>query len=103
MRFHCKITIPAGPGNAAIIDGTIASKFQRVLGDLKPEAVYFGLMDGQRTVYLVVDVASADRMVPTFEPFWLDWNADVEISPVMTRADLEKGIKDFERVLAGRK
>jgi len=60
-------------------------------------------MGGQRTMYMVVDIASVDKMPWMFEPFWLDWNADVFITPVMTRADIEKAGKDFERLLMDRK
>jgi hypothetical protein len=103
MRFFCKIVIPAASGNTAIKTGRLMPQIQKVIGDLKPEAVYFGLMAGQRTMFMVVDLPSADKMPWTFEPFWLDWNADISITPVFTRAEMEKAGKDFEKILMERK
>jgi len=103
MRFLCKITIPVTSGNTAIKTGKLMPQIQKVVGDLKPEAVYFGVMGGQRTMYMVVDIPSADKLPLTLEPFWLDWNADIYITPVFTRAEMEKAGKDFEKLLMERK
>jgi hypothetical protein len=54
-------------------------------------------------MYLVIDLPSADKLPLTFEPFWLDWDAEVFITPVMTMADMEKAGKDFEMILSERK
>ncbi len=103
MRFLCEITLPAASGNASIKNGMLFHQLQKIFDDLKPEAMYFGIMNGQRTMYMVFDIPSADKLPWTFEPFWLDWNADITITPVMDRSDMEKAGKDFEKILANRK
>jgi hypothetical protein len=103
MRFLCKIVIPAASGNMAIKAGKLFPQIKKVIANLKPEAVYFALMAGQRTMFMVIDLPSADKMPLTFEPFWLDWNADIHISPVFTMAEMERAGKDFEKLLADRK
>ena len=52
---------------------------------------------------MMVDIPSADKIPRALEPFWLDWNADVEVTPVFTRAEMEKAGKDFEKLLMDRK
>ena len=80
------------------------TQVQKILSDLKPEAFYYGPSCGQRAMFMVVDVPSADKIPWTLEPFWLDWNADVEITPVFTRAEMEeKAGKDIEKLLKDRK
>jgi hypothetical protein len=37
------------------------------------------------------------------EPPWLDWEADVEMTPVMTLADLEKSGPDMEKIVGDRR
>jgi len=103
MRFLCKIVIPAGSGNTAIRTGKLMPQLKRIVGDLKPEAVYFGVMGGQRTIFMVLEVPSVDKMPWSFEPFWLDWNGDVFKHQVFGLGDMEKAGKDFEKLLMYRK
>jgi hypothetical protein len=37
------------------------------------------------------------------EPPWLDWEADVDMTPVMTLADLEKMGPDMEKIVRDRR
>ena len=95
--------MPVVSANAAIKSGKLFPQIQKILKDLNPEAVYFGVEGGQRNMYLVLDIPSADKLPWTTEPFWLDWNADVHIIPVMIPSDMEKAGKDFEKILMERK
>ena len=63
---------------------------EQVLGDVRPEAVYFTVADGQRTVFMVADIEEASDLVRLCEPLWLAVEADVDLYPVMTAEDLEK-------------
>jgi hypothetical protein len=65
---------------------------------VKPENVYRTLSHGQRTVYFVVNIPSEDKMPALLEPLWLDWNADVYVTPAMTLADFERAGPDIERL-----
>jgi hypothetical protein len=80
------------------MDGTMPVKFKKYLESVKPEAVYFTIRDGQRTMIAVVNILSEDKMVAMMEPLWLDWDAYVTCTPAMSLADLEKSGKEMEKL-----
>jgi hypothetical protein len=61
-----------------------------MLGEIKPEAVYFTEHQGQRTAILIVDVPDPSKVPSLAEPWFLAFNADVEFHIVMTPDDLQK-------------
>jgi hypothetical protein len=85
-----KVNIPVEAGNAAAKAGKLGSTIQAILADTKPEAVYFTDDSGQRTGYLVVDLEDASQIPAIAEPWFLAFNAGVEIHPVMVPDDLAK-------------
>ena len=88
MLLHAKI--PHDKFNAAVRDGTVGKKMQRILDDLKPEAVYFTEYAGRRGAIMIINVDDPSK-VPTFaEPWFLLFNADCEFHIVMTPAELAK-------------
>lgn len=103
MRLLVEVKIPAESGNAAIMNGSLVSKIQTAVHNLKPEAIYFTVRNGQRTMYAVFDLKSEDQMVPCLEPFWLDFNAEVNAFPAMTPADLEKAGPTLQKYVEARK
>jgi hypothetical protein len=98
MRCIIECWIPAEDGNCSLLDGTMPGRIQKYLEAVKPEAVYFTVKDGQRTMIVIADIPSEDKMVATLEPLWLDWNGSVTCTPVMTLADLQKSGKDMEKL-----
>ena len=98
MRCIIECWIPAETGNRSILDGTLPVKIKKYLETVKPEAVYFTVKDGQRTMFAVVNIPSEDKMVAMLEPLWLDWDASVSCTPAMSLADLEKTGKDMEKL-----
>jgi hypothetical protein len=97
MRFLVKAVTPVESGNALIKKGKIGETIQGILGELKPEAVYFTAEGGKRTIYLVVDLPDASHLPRIAEPFFLTFNATVEFHPTMTPEDLVKAGPDIER------
>ena len=97
MRFLMKVSLPVEAANKAIRGGTFAKTMNSALAELKPEAVYFAEMDGQRTAFIVVDLQGTHQMPFFAEPFFLGFNASVEFHPAMTPEDLEKAGPDLER------
>jgi hypothetical protein len=91
MRFLLKVTLPVETANRGIRDGTFQRRIQEIIGDLKPEAVYFGAENGHRTAFLVVDMREMSQMPAIAEPFFLSFNADIAFYPVMIPEDLAKG------------
>ena len=98
MRCIIECWIPAETGNCSVMDGTLPAQIKKYLDYVKPEAVYFTVKDGQRTMFAVVDIPSEDKLVAFMEPLWLDWDASVTCSPAMTLADLQKAGKDMENL-----
>jgi hypothetical protein len=88
MRFLVKVNIPVEAGNRAAKAGTLGTTIQAILADLKPEAVYFTDNHGQRTAFLVVDMHDASQIPAIAEPWFLAFDASIEIHPVMVPEDL---------------
>lgn len=90
MRFLVKVNIPVEAGNAAAKAGKLGTTIQSILADLKPEAVYFTDDNGQRTVFLFLEMQDASLIPAIVEPWLLAFNARIEIHPVMVPDDLAK-------------
>jgi hypothetical protein len=71
-------------------DGSIGQKMEQVMGDIKPEAVYFTERDGKRGGTMIVDVADPSKIPAIAEPLFLAFDAAVSFHPVMTPDDLAK-------------
>lgn len=89
MRMMVQVVFPHDPFNAAVRDGSIGSKIQRILDQQKPEAAYFTDHRGHRSGWMVVDIADASRIPSIAEPWFLAFNADIELHAVMTAQDLQ--------------
>ena len=92
MKFMVKATIPVKAGNAMVRDPNLQKRMDTVMGDIRPEAVYFTVEDGQRTLYFIVNVESAEDMPRIAEPLWLSWKANVSFLPAFTPEDMEKAM-----------
>jgi hypothetical protein len=85
------VKIPHRPFNAAVKDGSVGPKLNRILEAIKPEAVYFTEQNGQRGAVLVVDMPDSSKIPALAEPWFLTFEADVEFRIAMTPEDLKKG------------
>lgn len=97
MRFLLKTRIPVEAGNALIRDPNFGNKMKEILSDIKPEAAYFAFDGGQRTIYFVVNVASAHELPALAEPLWLSLKADVEFIPAMNQEEFARAAASIER------
>ena len=98
MKMLLSVTLPHQPFNAAVKDGTIGEKLNRILEATKPEAVYFTEQEGHRGAILVVDVPDPSRVPVLAEPWFLTFQADVEFRIAMTPEDLKRsGIDELGR------
>ena len=88
MRMLMHVHLPHEPFNTFVRDGTAGNKLQAILGEQKPEAVYFSEQHGTRSIMLVVDLESSSQ-IPFFgEPWFLTFEADCEFRVAMTPEDL---------------
>lgn len=92
MRVMARITIPVGPGNKAISDGSIGKLMQDASERWRPEAMYFTTFEAKRTAYVVFDLPDSTDIPSFAEPFFAGLDADLEIFPVMNGEDLMKGL-----------
>ncbi|MEJ2032467.1 MAG: hypothetical protein P8Y63_05420 [Deltaproteobacteria bacterium] len=102
MRFLLKVNMPVEAGNVAAKAGKLGETIQAILADLKPEAAYFTDEKGQRTGFLFLEMQDASQIPAIAEPWFLAFNASIELHPVMVPEDLmkagpaiEKAVKKF--------
>src|SRR5947209_2546117 len=90
MRVMLNVKIPHAAFNAAVKDGTVGAKMQRIIAAMKPEAIYFTEQNGMRSAVVIVDLPDASKIPSLAEPWFLTFNADVEFRIVMSPEDLAK-------------
>ncbi len=90
MHVLLNISLPHHEFNAAVKDGTAGEKLKRILDDAQTESVYFTEQHGLRSVVMVAELADPSKIPALAEPWFLTFNANVEIKVVMTPADLAK-------------
>lgn len=88
MRMLVNVSFPVETFNAAVKDGSSGNKIKKILDQLKPEAAYFMARNGQRTAVLIIDLPDASKIPTIAEPWFLQFNAAIELQPVMTPQDL---------------
>jgi hypothetical protein len=100
MRMLLRASIPVEAGNAAVKAGTLGSTIEKILADLKPEAAYFIADDnGQRSANVVFDMQDTSQIPAVAEPWFLAFEAQVSIQPVMNLQDLAKAGPSFPKVV----
>jgi hypothetical protein len=90
MRMLMQVRMPHEPFNSLVRAGKAGKILNKIIKEIKPEAVYFTEQNGTRGAVIIIDVAEPSR-VPSFaEPFFLNFNADCEFRIVMSPEDLGK-------------
>ncbi len=105
MRVLLKATLPVETSNETIRSGNMSKVIQSILEDQKPEAAYFLASDGKRCAYVFLDMQDPSQIPAIAEPWFLAFNAHVEVTPAMNAQDLakagpaiEKAVKKFGSV-----
>ncbi len=96
MRCLLKVSIPVEAGNTAISDGSLPKTIESILADLKPEAAYFAEEKGNRTAFVFFDLKDTSQIPAVAEPWFLAFNAQVEIHPAMNLEDLKRAAPGIE-------
>jgi Domain of unknown function (DUF3303) len=99
MRFLLKVNIPVESGNVAAKAGKLGATIQSILAELKPEAAYFTTNNGQRAGFLFLDLQDASQIPAIAEPWFLAFNATIEIHPVMIPDDLVRAGSAIEKAV----
>jgi hypothetical protein len=99
LKFLLKVNIPVDAGNAAAKAGKLGATIQSILADLKPEMVYFAAEGGQRTAFIFLEMQDASQIPAIAEPWFLAFNASIEMHPVMAPEDLMKAGPAIEQAV----
>jgi hypothetical protein len=99
MRVMLKANWDIEAGNAAARDGSLGTKVQSILEQLKPEAAYFLGDNGSRTALLFLNLDDSSQIPGVAEPWFLAFNAKVELSPVMNPEDLARAGEDIQQAV----
>jgi hypothetical protein len=81
---------PSRLATAAAKDGSLPKTIESILGDVKPEAAYFTVWNGKRTAFIFLDIQDPSDLPAVAEPWFLAFNANVDITPAMVPEDLQK-------------
>ena len=88
MKMLLKVEFPPQKFNAAIRDGSAVGKLGRIMEKIKPEASFFTADHGKRGGFLVINLENPSQIPFFAEPFFLYFDAHVEVLPFMTAEDL---------------
>ena len=99
MRCLMKVAIPVETGNAAISDGSLGKTIESILADLKPEAAYFAGDNGKRTGFIFFDLKDSSQIPAVAEPWFLAFDAHIELHPAMNLEDLKNAGPGIERAV----
>ncbi len=92
MRLMLKAQMDTAAASRAIQEGRMPAVMQSMMEQLKPEAAYFGPDNGQRTAFIIFDMTDPSQLPAISEPLFSEFNARVEVFPVMDRDDLQRGL-----------
>src|SRR3984893_11441347 len=93
------VAIPVETGNAAISDGSLPKTIESILADLKPEAAYLAGDNGKRTGFIFFDLKDASQIPAVAEPWFLAFDAHVELHPAVNLEDLKKATPGIEKAV----
>ena len=91
MRVMLKIQFPVGKGNALAKEGALGAKIASIIEEQKPEAAYFLAQGGKRSGLLFLDLKDSSELPALAEPWFLAFDAEIEVTPAMTLEDLKRG------------
>lgn len=90
MRFLLKAEIPVVEGNTLARKGDLGSTLESIVKDMNPESAYFYTDHGKRTALVFFDMDDPSQIPAVAEPWFLAFDAAVEVKPVMVSKDLVK-------------
>jgi hypothetical protein len=96
MRVLVRAMIPTSAGNKMVKDPNFLKNLEDYIRKFNCEASYFTEVNGNRTMVLVLDLASPDMIPAIAEPLFQGYEANVEIHPAMNLDDLKKAISQMQ-------
>ena len=88
MRMLMHVELPLEPFNSYVREGSVGDKIKQILQATKPEATYFTEYDGRRGAIMVIQMEDSSKIPFYAEPWFLQFNAEVEFHAAMTPEEL---------------
>ncbi|MFF8290978.1 hypothetical protein ACF068_17355 [Streptomyces sp. NPDC016309] len=95
MRTMLMCQMDTGKTNEAIRANRLEEVLGAFLERVKPEAAYFGSVDGMRTGFIVFDLEHPSQMPVVCEPLFMELDAKITLLPVMNAEDVRTGVGQF--------
>ncbi|SFO31773.1 hypothetical protein SAMN04489713_10561 [Actinomadura madurae] len=96
MRVMLRAQMDTQVSNETLRKGRLPEILKAMMEQLQPEAAYFGPSEGGRACTFVFDMQDSSTLPVIAEPLFQELGAKIEIQPVMTRDDLEKGLSALQ-------
>lgn len=93
MRMMMKVSVPVGAGNKAIKEGIFPKTVMAFVDKMKPETCFFTAEAGKRTAFFVFDLSDPTIIPSIAEPFFMNLDASIDLSPVMNLAEMKAGVE----------
>ncbi|MFD0353806.1 hypothetical protein ACFVHW_08650 [Streptomyces sp. NPDC127110] len=96
MRVMLRAHMDTAATNEGIKTGSLPQAIKNLMDKVKPEAAYFGLHEGVRSCWIVFDLQDSAKLPPLLEDLFLQFNAELEVGPVMNAEDLARGLAEMK-------
>jgi len=93
MRTMMKVSFPVEAGNKGVKEGLLPKTVMGFVEKMKPEACYFLPDGGKRSGIFFFDLKDPTLIPSIAEPFFMNLNATIELTPVMNLEDLKAGLE----------
>jgi hypothetical protein len=93
MRMLMKVSIPVTAGNKGVKEGVLPRTVMQFVEQYKPEGTWFTAQNGLRTAFFVFDMKNTNDIPSIAEPFFMNLDATVDLSPVMNLEDMKTGVE----------
>ena len=93
MRTMMKVHIPTQAGNRTIKGGTLPKVMTQFIEQHRPEGAWFTAERGERTAFFVFDLKNAADIPSICEPFFMNFDATIELAPAMNVEDMKTGVE----------
>lgn len=93
MRMMMKVSIPVQSGNKTIKEGVLPKTVMQFVEQYKPEGAWFTAQNGLRTAFFVFDMKNTNDIPSIAEPFFMNLDATIELSPAMNLEEMKSGVE----------
>lgn len=98
MRMMIRFRFPTESGNDDLKAGKIDRTLPAIMEELQPEAAYFYSDHGYRAGHFIVDMTEGSQVLEFGERLWFGLGGEVEMVPVMTPEDIQKGLPSIPEI-----